>query len=438
MLLTTFSCFGFGPEQLQPESASQPAITSQPADSTPIVGGPALNLSPEECLAVAEELLAEDNYPRSRLWYEAAKGRAEKIEIRNAEERAWKKDFVGACDAALKRLDLLGKFAPRLTVSEWIQGGAPISSALANKVVVVFFFETIDPESKHAVAEMNALVERNRGKDFDAVGIACVLNDPIYQQPADIRQYLVDERITFRVGIDDGGILTLHTYKGLAVPHYAVIDRAGRLRKLGPLSPEQVDHAVRRLLADKASAGLPGESGPMPQSRAGREMIDERAPALPDSLWANTLDNLPPEMVGNPRLIRFLMDQCPFCRATAPALNRIHRDYAGRGLAVIGVFHPKPDPRPVSEREFRAAIRRLEVDFPCTLDAEWKFLRKIWLDAGHGQREFTSASFLLDKHGRIRFVHPGPDFFPSDDPAKSRQNEDYRAIRAAIEKVLSE
>ncbi len=403
-----------------PPASKSTSATSQPVDSPPA------NFSSEECLAVGRELLEQDNFPRARAWFEAAL------------DRDSKPAAASEAKLALERLELLGRFAPRLSVKEWIQGAPPSAQRLGGKVLVIFFFEAIDPAVKHAVSEMNVLVENNRKNDFEAIGIASVLGEVEHQQPGDIRSYLADERIKYRVGIDDGGVLSLHAYKGKGVPHYAVIDRAGRVRRLGVYSPAEIDFAVRKLLAESPDTRLPGERLVMPQSREGRELIDTRAPRLKSDVWANTTDNRPPEILGRPRLVRFFMSNCPYCRASAPALNRIHRDFAGKGLQVIGVYHPKPEPRAVSEDEFRRAVRQLELEFPCTVDADWSFLRRLWLDAGDGHREFTSATFLIDRRGRIRFVHPGPDFFPSDKPENARQNDDYEAVRAGVEKLLSE
>lgn len=424
VLASKWSLFAEQPTA-QPELESP--TTTQPATSQPSAVPD--ELSAEECLQTAGLLLSSDNFPRARLWYQAAADRAKSNTHRQAAK------------TALDQLELLGQVAPKLSVRDWIQGGRPIPRALEGKVIVMFFFEIIDPETKHAVAEINTLIERHRGRDVEVVGFACVLGDEVYQQPDDIRQYLSDEGIGFRVGIDDGGVMTLNTYKGKAVPHIVVIDRAARVRRIG-LPAADVDFTVRKLLAEQANHTLPGEHRVMPQSRAGRELIDTRAPKLSSDAWANTPDDAPPILDARPRLVRFLTDDCAYCRSTIPALNRLHRDYAERGLMVIGVYHPKPRPRAVGAEEFRAMVRRMEIEFPCALDADWTWLRRAWLDAGDRRtretRDYTSASLLIDKRGRIRFVHPGPDFFPSENPERARQNEDYKDIRAAIEKVLSE
>jgi len=79
--------------------------------------------------------------------------------------------------------------------------------------------------------------------------------------------------------------------------------------------------------------------------------------------------------------------------------------------------------------------REWGVTFPVALDREWRTLRAWWLKGS--PRNATSVTFVIGKDGRIAFVHPGPEFYASDDPAKARQDGDYRAVRAAIARALS-
>jgi hypothetical protein len=55
-------------------------------------------------------------------------------------------------------------------------------------------------------------------------------------------------------------------------------------------------------------------------------------------------------------------------------------------------------------------------------------LHRWWLDAR--KRDFTSVSFLIDKKGIIRRVHPGG--------AMGLGSKDYREMRAAIERLLAQ
>ncbi len=62
------------------------------------------------------------------------------------------------------------------------------------------------------------------------------------------------------------------------------------------------------------------------------------------------------------------------------------------------------------------------------IDTDWKTLHRWWLD-GHSRR-WTSVSFLLDRRGVIRHIHPGGQYVKGD--------KDYEAMRSKIEALLAE
>ena len=121
--------------------------------------------------------------------------------------------------------------------------------------------------------------------------------------------------------------------------------------------------------------------------------------------------------------------------ASLPAIERLRQRYGQQGLQVVGVYHPKP-PRPVKDEAVLAAAKRIGYTGPIAVDPLWTELRRLWLSTG--DRDATSVSFLVDREGTIRYVHPGPDFFPSTDPADARQDADYRDVERAIQALLAE
>ena len=84
----------------------------------------------------------------------------------------------------------------------------------------------------------------------------------------------------------------------------------------------------------------------------------------------------------------------------------------------------------------RAAAERLGFEFPIALDPDWSVLRRYWLE-GH-QRSATSVSFLLDRRGVIRHVHPGPAFHWEVLEGDARPRRDLIALQQAIERLLEE
>jgi peroxiredoxin len=131
---------------------------------------------------------------------------------------------------------------------------------------------------------------------------------------------------------------------------------------------------------------------------------------------------------GKVVLVRwFTSPDCPYCHATAPALNRFHHDYARRGLVVVGMYHHKSDD-PLTLDAVRGWVREYGFQFPVGVDRDWRTLRRWWLNGT--KRAFTSVSFLIDRRGAIRQIHPGGTL-ALDTP-------DFRSMQAKIEQLLAE
>lgn len=187
-----------------------------------------------------------------------------------------------------------------------------------------------------------------------------------------------------------------------------------------------------------AATPVPAKPAPpkIPESRGGADMLGRPLP-LDGLRWvASPVDRAaakPAPDAGRVTLLRWWTDGCPHCRRSLPALETLRRDFAERGLDVIAVYHAKP-PRDVSDEQVRDWAGELGFNGRLAVDADWGVLRERYLSKG--RRSATSASFLLDGRGDVRFVHPGPAFAPSDDPAEARLDQDYDDLRSAIESLL--
>ena len=77
------------------------------------------------------------------------------------------------------------------------------------------------------------------------------------------------------------------------------------------------------------------------------------------------------DLRGRVVLIRFFMESdCPYCRGTAPTLNEFDQEFAKDGLVVIGMYTPKPEPRPVELDDVRAYVKSYGFEFPIAVDAD--------------------------------------------------------------------
>jgi len=162
----------------------------------------------------------------------------------------------------------------------------------------------------------------------------------------------------------------------------------------------------------------------------GDDLLGTRPPEWTAEHWLNSEPLTLEGLRGRVVLVRFWTGPgCPFCRASAPALEHFHERYADDGLTVVALYHHKGRGMDGADPEEVAAYaEELGFEFPVAIDPGWRTLRAWWLD-GHS-RSYTSVSFLLDREGVIRHVHPGGQYVEGD-PA-------YAALEAAIERLLAQ
>jgi thiol-disulfide isomerase/thioredoxin len=176
---------------------------------------------------------------------------------------------------------------------------------------------------------------------------------------------------------------------------------------------------------------LGGSVKTLPESRGGQELIGKKMLALTFDRWLNTESNKPLDTTGSVTLYRWWTNECPFCKSTLPGLEDFRQKYGEKGLKVVAVYHPKP-PRAVPDSLILDAAKDIGFGGPIAVDVDWSQQKKVYPNNPGA----TSISILVDKDGVIRFVHPGPDYFPSDQKDKSRQDSDYRLMEQAIEELL--
>jgi hypothetical protein len=85
----------------------------------------------------------------------------------------------------------------------------------------------------------------------------------------------------------------------------------------------------------------------------------------------------------------------------------------------------------------RRAVEVRQLTFPVAIDWEWRTLNSWWLTGP--SRPATSVTFLLDRQGVIRFIHPGMEYHDSNGSEEHAAcANDMMSIRAAIDRLLSE
>ena len=172
------------------------------------------------------------------------------------------------------------------------------------------------------------------------------------------------------------------------------------------------------------------------QGAAGAELVGTKALGWEGVEWLDAEPLRLEDLRGKVVLVRWWTDSCPYCRRSAPALNEFHERFERRGLTVIGMYHPKPIGRSITASEIREAAEERGFGFPIAIDRGWSVLRRWWLDGGN--RGATSVSFLIDRHGVIRHIHPGPAFHREVVRGDDQPSRDFVALDRMIDQLLGE
>ncbi len=158
--------------------------------------------------------------------------------------------------------------------------------------------------------------------------------------------------------------------------------------------------------------------------------VGEKAAEFSPVAWIQSPRLTSSRLKGKVVLIRWWTDECIFCINSADALNDWHEQYADSGLVIIGMYHPKPEPKVCDAEDVRQYALEKQFRFPIAVDDQWKNLKKYWLNGSI--KKFTSVSFLIDRHGIIRYIHPGGEYHRDLEEGHEQCVKDYFALQEMI------
>lgn len=123
------------------------------------------------------------------------------------------------------------------------------------------------------------------------------------------------------------------------------------------------------------------------------------APDLAAGDWINSEPLKLKDLRGRVVLIDFWTFGCYNCRNTLPFIKGWHDRYRDQGLTVIGVHSPEFDYEKNLEN-LRREVASLEIHYPVVSDNDYQTWDAYKVAA-------WPTLFLLDKQGRIRWMHVG-------------------------------
>jgi thiol-disulfide isomerase/thioredoxin len=123
------------------------------------------------------------------------------------------------------------------------------------------------------------------------------------------------------------------------------------------------------------------------------------APNLATGDWINSEPLKLTDLRGRVLLIEFWTFGCYNCRNTLPYIKAWHDRYHNKGLTVIGVHSPEFDDERKIEN-LRREIASLGIRYAVVTDNDYQTWNAYHVEA-------WPTTFLIDKQGRIRWMHVG-------------------------------
>ena len=123
------------------------------------------------------------------------------------------------------------------------------------------------------------------------------------------------------------------------------------------------------------------------------------APELAAGEWINSAPLKLNDLRGRVVLIEFWTFGCINCRNTLPFIKSWHDRYRDKGLTVIGVHSPEFDEERKVEN-LRREVTSLGIRYAVITDNDYQTWSAYHVEA-------WPTTFLLDKQGRIRWMHVG-------------------------------
>ncbi len=122
--------------------------------------------------------------------------------------------------------------------------------------------------------------------------------------------------------------------------------------------------------------------------------VGEPFPALAPAGVVNLAGGGLPATAGQVVLVDFWASWCAPCKASFPAMAKLHADYASRGLIIAAVSIDEKAPAAL------AFWKKQSPPFATLHDREQNLVKQVVVPT-------MPTSYLLDRTGKVRFVHEG-------------------------------
>ena len=101
-----------------------------------------------------------------------------------------------------------------------------------------------------------------------------------------------------------------------------------------------------------------------------------------------------PKTRGQVVLLDFWASWCGPCKESFPEMEKLHKEYGGRGLVIVAVSVDE------HRENMERFVKSMNVSFATVRDAHQKLV-------GAADVQAMPTSFIIDRAGKVRFIHSG-------------------------------
>lgn len=101
-----------------------------------------------------------------------------------------------------------------------------------------------------------------------------------------------------------------------------------------------------------------------------------------------------PDFAGKVVIVDFFASWCGPCKDSFPVMQKLHEEFAGKGVVILAVNLDK------KEQDMKEFLAKHPVTFPVVRDGANALVKEVKIAT-------MPSSFILDKEGKVRFVHRG-------------------------------
>ena len=137
-----------------------------------------------------------------------------------------------------------------------------------------------------------------------------------------------------------------------------------------------------------------------PHSAKSKDVLNASAPELQGIQgWQNSQGTTLAALKGKVIVLHFWTFGCINCQRNLPIYNAWQRDFASKGLQIIGIHTPETEDEAKAENII-AQVKKRQIEYPVAFDRDgdtWKaYANRYW-----------PAVYLIDRHGKVRFRWEG-------------------------------